>query len=235
MLSTGIDYLGMANETNNKIDENTEIPYGTKFDYSKTPAYRRKLKRELAIRGKRAATVANQGPLSVFVIGIIDFILESIIKLLEIIWDFAGFGFDAVYSNVYAASSDIIPNSEKFGSMMSMKPFRIFLTILIPPLGILLSKGLYGWFNILICFILMYINFMLGAIYALVITFRNRYADRYEEAEYKRITLIKAYVNNCMGGDSSGGDDQGEIWPLVASMVFIFGFIGLLYWAFNKL
>ncbi len=228
--------MGSSNNGNNATSKGGKsVPYGAKYDYSNTPAYRRKLKRDLAMRGKQAAMVANQGPLSVFVIGILDFFLESIVKLLGIVWDFAGFGFDAVYGNVYAAGADIIPNAEKFGSMVSMKPFRIFLTILIPPLGILLSKGLYGWFNILICFVLMYINFILGAIYALVITFRNRYADRYEEAEQKRLTLIKAYVTNCTGETDASDSEGRELWPLVSSLVFIFGFIGLLYWAFNKL
>jgi uncharacterized membrane protein YqaE (UPF0057 family) len=227
--------MGSSNSGNNKSSSGKSVPYGAKYDYSNTPAYRRKLKRDLAMRGKQAAMVANQGPLSVFVIGILDFLLESIVKILEIIWDFAGFGFDAVYGNVYAAGADIIPNAEKFGSMVSMKPFRIFLTILIPPLGILLSKGLYGWFNILICFVLMYINFLLGAVYALVITFRNRYADRYEEAEQKRLTLIKAYVTNCTGETDGSSEEGKELWPLVSSLVFIFGFIGILYWAFNKL
>ena len=52
-----------------------------------------------------------------------------------------------------------------------------------PPFGVLLSKGLYGWFNILVCVIITYINFIAGIVYAFVITSRNRYADQYEERE----------------------------------------------------
>jgi uncharacterized membrane protein YqaE (UPF0057 family) len=212
------------------------VKYGTKYDYSKTPAYRRKLKRDMALKAKQSAEIANQGPLSLFVIGIFDFVIETAMKLLQMVWDFAGFGFDAVFGPVYAAGSDIIPNAEKFGTMVSMKPFRIFLTVLIPPLGIFLSKGLYSWFNILICFILMYVNFALGSIYALIITFRNRYGDRYEEAEYKRLTFIKAYVASCMGSDVAAEAEKDQSWgPLIISMVFLVGFIGLLYWAFNML
>ena len=49
-----------------------------------------------------------------------------------------------------------------------------------PPFGVLLSKGLYGWFNIIVCMIITYINFIAGIIYAFVITSHNRYADQYE-------------------------------------------------------
>ncbi len=82
----------------------------------------------------------------------------------------------------------------------------------------------------------MYVNFALGSIYALIITFRNRYGDRYEEAEYKRLTFIKAYVASCMGSDVAAEAEKDQSWgPLIISMVFLVGFIGLLYWAFNML
>jgi uncharacterized membrane protein YqaE (UPF0057 family) len=58
------------------------------------------------------------------------------------------------------------------------------MTILLPPMGVLMGKGLYGFFNIFVCLILTYINYIAGIIYAFVITNRNRYADQYEDYEY---------------------------------------------------
>ena len=55
-----------------------------------------------------------------------------------------------------------------------------------PPFGVLLSKGLYGWFNIIICMVITYINFIAGIVYAFVITSRNRYADQYEAYQLKK-------------------------------------------------
>jgi uncharacterized membrane protein YqaE (UPF0057 family) len=63
------------------------------------------------------------------------------------------------------------------------------MTALMPPMGIFLSKGLYGWFSIIICSIITYLNFIAGIIYAFVITSRNRYADQYEEYQVKLATV----------------------------------------------
>jgi len=49
-----------------------------------------------------------------------------------------------------------------------------------PPFGILLAKGMYAWFSIIVCIIITYVNYLAGIIYAVVITSRNRYADQYE-------------------------------------------------------
>ena len=72
-----------------------------------------------------------------------------------------------------------------------------------PPLGILMSKGLYGWFSVLVCIIITYVNYMAGIIYAFVITARNRYADQYEAQNIKDAlalsdneTLVDAVENN---------------------------------------
>jgi uncharacterized membrane protein YqaE (UPF0057 family) len=65
------------------------------------------------------------------------------------------------------------------------------MTVLMPPFGVFLSKGMYGWFNILVCILLTYMNYLAGIVYAFVITMRNRYADQYEDHE-----MIKALAAN---------------------------------------
>ena len=55
-----------------------------------------------------------------------------------------------------------------------------------PPFGIMLSKGMYGWFSILVCVLLTYIHYLAGIIYAFVITTHNRYADQYEQYQMKK-------------------------------------------------
>jgi uncharacterized membrane protein YqaE (UPF0057 family) len=65
------------------------------------------------------------------------------------------------------------------------------MTVLMPPFGIFLSKGIYGWFNIFVCIVITYMHFLAGIIYAFVITMRNRYADQYENQQ-----MIKALAAN---------------------------------------
>jgi uncharacterized membrane protein YqaE (UPF0057 family) len=55
-----------------------------------------------------------------------------------------------------------------------------------PPFGIMLSKGMYGWFSILVCVLLTYMHYLAGIIYAFVITMHNRYADQYEQYQIKK-------------------------------------------------
>ena len=212
------------------------IPYNAKYDYSNTPAYRRKLKRETLKKAEKAGLLANQGPLSILIVYIIDFILDLAMKIVTLIMDFCGYGFRFVYDGIYGDFAGIIPSSEKFGQSISMKPFRIILTVLIPPLGIFLSKGLLGWFNILICFILTYIHFALGVIYALVVTYTNRYADRYENAEGRRIEMIKQYVLHCTGDSDKITDiEHGGFGSLAYIAIFLIGFIWILWWGFRHM
>jgi len=216
--------------------ENGNIEYGTKYDYSNTSAYRRKLKREKLKEAKKAGSLALQGPLSLLIVGIIDFVFGLIGSIISLVADFSAGGFNLIYSSLYDGGTDIIPNSEKFGQAISMKPIRILLTVMVPPLGVFLSKGIMGWFNILLCFILTYINFVLGVVYALVVTYKNRYADLYEQVEGQRIYMIKEYVRNCSNNSNMITDlNDGRISSLVYVGIFLFGLFGLLAWAFKNM
>ena len=64
---------------------------------------------------------------------------------------------------------------------------RYLITLLVPPLGIFMSKGLYGWVNILISLLLMYIYYPLGVIYGLLLCVNSYYADLYEKTTYNEI------------------------------------------------
>ena len=211
--------------------------YETKFDYSNTSAYRRKLKREKLKEAKKAGALSLQGPLSLLVIGIIDFVFGLIRSMISLVMDFSSGGFRLVYDTIYTDNGNIIPSSEKFGVAVSMRPIRVILSVLIPPVSVALSKGLiFGWFNILLCFILTYISFPLGVIYALVVTYKNRYADRYEEAERQRIFMIKEYVRSCTGDADKITDlNDGRISSIVYVGIFLLGLFGLLYWAFKNM
>jgi len=212
------------------------IDYGTKYDYSNTSAYRRKLKSQQIAQAKKAGQLSMQGPLSLLIVGIIDFVFQLIGSMISLVMDFSSGGFRLVYDTIYDTGTDLIPNSQKFGVAFSMKPVRIIITVLIPSLGIFLSKGLMGYFNIILCFILTYISFPLGVVYAFVVTYKNRYADRYEAAEGQRIYMIKEYVRSCTGeADKITDLNDSRISSLVYVGIFLFGLFGLLYWAFKNM
>lgn len=204
-----------------------------KYDYSNTPAYRRKLKREKRKRAKKAGLLLGQGPITMFIIYMLDFFVKLFARAFELVLDFSSLGFGTVYDAFYGSYEGVIPNSEKFGAIVSMKPLRLFITLLIPPVGVFLSKGLYGMFNVIICFVLTYIHIVLGIIYAFVITYRNRYADRYEEMEYKRLMMIREYIKSCTGKADKITTYKDAMLMIFSILLFLLAVFGVLYYGFK--
>jgi len=129
---------------------------------------------------KLSNLVGRPGPITGFMFGIIDVIVTLIVKIGIKMFTISTVAFDWMYNIIFSNFTGILPSSITGGTVISMKFIRYTLTVLMPPFGVLLSKGIYGWFNIIICMIITYINFLAGIIYAFVITARNRYSDQYE-------------------------------------------------------
>jgi uncharacterized membrane protein YqaE (UPF0057 family) len=140
--------------------------------------------------------IGRPGPITGYVYIIIDTVTTLIIKVFINIVNISKIAFDWVYNMMFGAFNGIIPTSASGGTVISMKYFRYLVTVLMPPFGILVTKGLYGWFSVLVCIVITYVNFMAGIIYAFVITSRNRYADQYEE--YDIATALKDSNNQLL-------------------------------------
>lgn len=149
------------------------------FNYVSIKNWRRK-QNVLYGHDKIANLVGRPGPITGFVLSIVDIVVTLIVKLGVNLITISTFAFNWLYTIIFANFTGIIPSSLTGGTVVSMKFIRYTFTVLMPPFGVLLSKGLYGWFNIIVCMIITYINFFAGIIYAFVITARNRYSDQYE-------------------------------------------------------
>lgn len=135
--------------------------------------------------------IGRPGPITGIVLTAVDAITGLIIRFSLLILQISSLAFDFTYNLIFGNFNGIIPSSLKQGKVVSMKWFRYAMTVMMPPFGVFLNKGIYGWFNILICMLLTYVNYLVGIIYAIVITMRNRYADQYEDKQ-----LEIAYANN---------------------------------------
>ena len=130
------------------------------------------LKRKQNILDKNdnlSSLAGRPGPITGVILTLFDIVVTLFLKLLFNLLSISTYAFDWVNNITFGNFAGIIPSSLKQGK--------------VPPFGVLLSKGLYGWFNIIVCMIITYINFIAGIIYAFVITSRNRYADQYESRE----------------------------------------------------
>ena len=131
----------------------------------------------------------NSGILAMTILYFWDAFVELFFKFFFTTVDISVYAFDYVYNLIFGNFNGIFPSVNKYGSMYTYRPLRYMITIFVPPLGVLMGKGLMGWFNIIICLVICYVNYLAGIVYAFVITANNRYADRYER---RNIEAIKA-------------------------------------------
>lgn len=167
------------------------------------------------------SSLQNIGPIGGFMIVMFDMIAGFIARFIVSILRIASYAFDWVMGLVFGNYSGVIPSYGKTGTMYTMRNIRYIITILYPPFGVFLNKGIYGWFNIFIAFLLCYVHYLLGIIYAFIICSRNRYADLYEN------TLIKEYKKNNPPNPIPNSNDYSAFASAIGSIVILIGLIFL--------
>ncbi len=183
-----------------------------KYVYVSKRHYERKQKIENDKLGALGASLTRPGPIGIMLIYIFDAIVEVIARFLVYFSSFAFAGFDYIMVYTFGTFNGIFPNENANGMVFRYRFFRYIINILLPPLGVFFSKGIYGWFNIFICFILTYVSYVLGIIYCFIITANNRYADLYEETEFKAIKGRNSNYQN---------EKPGDYWAFLTVLILI--------------
>ena len=106
--------------------------------------------------------MGRPGPITGILIAGFDLTIGLLIKFTLLILQIATLAFDFTYNYIFGNFQGILPSALTKGKVISLKWFRYTMTVLLPPFGVFLSKGLYGWFNILVCLVLTYINYLGG-------------------------------------------------------------------------
>lgn len=164
--------------------------------------------------------IGRPGPITGIVLSLVDMISTLFIKFMLLLLQVATIAFEWVNNLIFGNFNGLIPSALQKGTVISLKWFRYAITVLLPPFGVFLSKGIYGWFNILVCLVLTYINYLLGIVYAFVITMRNRYADQYEDQQIR-----KALANNPLEEQKA---DINALIGMAGFLTIIFGSIFLM-------
>lgn len=147
-----------------------------------------KAKEEARRKDSRRGALTGRGPVGLFVAKLIDMIIFTIKKTISFIWySLTRPTFLFVYDLLFSEFRGVFAGKEKDGDCYNSSIFRYTITILVPPVGIFLAKGIYGWPSILISVMLTFYHIFPGIIYALVVTYNSRYADRYQQRELERI------------------------------------------------
>lgn len=230
----------IVNPTDKAVNENIYKPTGNLF---RTNGYkadevryveRPHMKNASAAKRRRYAKTRKitygSGPLGMMMIMLLDFIFDAFIEIGKNIGIFFTDGFEFVHDMLLGGFQGIFPgvnqqvegeNISTFaGTCISYKYLRYFLTLISPPVGVFLGKGLRGYMTILIALILTYIHFLLGVIYAFVVTSRCRYADYYEKREARIYGRINDKLNE-QKGDSGTFQETLGLGVLFGSILFI--------------
>jgi uncharacterized membrane protein YqaE (UPF0057 family) len=162
-----------------------------------------------AAEEKKKAYASAGGPLgklfifliqNVFYDIFIKLFYNSIIDILSSAFSFVDEMFFSDFKGILAGRF-----KSKKGVCMEYSYFRYFMTIMIPPMGVFLARGLSAWFNIGICAFLSLINYYPGLIYAIIVIQTAPYANRYQGM--KREKLKKAR-------ESVGKKSDSDVTPL---------------------
>lgn len=202
--------------SNNNIESFRADEYGNlKTEDSMSPEERRK--KRLKELGSKITN--DQGMVGKFLISFFDMFLNGTIKVMnEILYSSFKFGNEIFKKDDEALKTNIF----KKGSIYDFIYLRYFITIITPPLGIFLSKGLHGWMNILVCIFFCYLNYIIGIIYALVITYNSHFPDLYAHTQKEKINEIKLELKEKEKIDLN--QQKGEIFVMC---FFLFIFIGI--------
>jgi len=128
----------------------------------------------------------KSGILAMTILYFWDSIIELIFRVFFATVDIGKYSYNYMYSYIFGNYEGLIPSIKKNGTLVTFRPLRYVITVLVPPLAVFMSKGLFGWFNVLICLFLCYINYFVGIIYAFIVTMNSRYSDRYEKRNIEK-------------------------------------------------
>jgi len=143
---------------------------------------------------KRKRIISGSGPLAKIIIYFLEKILyEQIIKglynqFVSVMDDAFTFVQNTFFSDFKGFLAGKLKS--KNGTCFEYTFFRYFMTLMLPPMGIFLSRGISGWYNIIICGLLCFIKYFPGLVYALIIMQSAPYSKRYQEM--KRDKLAKS-------------------------------------------
>jgi uncharacterized membrane protein YqaE (UPF0057 family) len=146
------------------------LPEGMKLD-----ANSQKIAKEKVILNphQKALAFRGRGPVASFVCTVIEFCLKiwiMILKLLYQVWLMVfkavwhllfGF-FDGVFGGLTKGKNTQCSNNFSFY-------FRYFITILFPPAGVFMAKGITGFLHIVVCAGLTMLMYFPGLVYAIII------------------------------------------------------------------
>lgn len=166
---------------------------------------------------KKSSMTTGQGPIGKILIFLLkDLIFNTIlVSLYNFFIDIFAMVFEFVDSMFFGEFKGILGGKlkSKRGTCFEYTYFRYFMTIMIPPIGIFLSRGVCAWYNIIICSVLCLLNYFPGLIYAFIVMHNAPYATRYQKMKREKLERAKPTKEQ--------SDVEKALTPLILFLVVV--------------
>jgi uncharacterized membrane protein YqaE (UPF0057 family) len=140
---------------------------------------------------KKKKMLQGTGPLGSLVITLIESIFLMIKMLINMLVDIASDGFDFAFNMFFSDFKGFLVKGiqEKKGICFDLMIFRTVLTIMVPPVGVFLARGISGWYNILLCAFFCLFKYIPGVLYAFIVIHNARYSNLYHQFKKRKREL----------------------------------------------
>ncbi len=164
----------------------------------------RLLKKNQNTEDKRKRLLSGTGPIGKGMVYFIEKILiDKILKgIYNIFIDILEKSFTFVQNTFFSDFKGFLAGKlkQKRGTCFEYTFFRYFMTLMLPPMGIFLARGISGWYNILLCGLLCFVKYFPGLIYALIVIQNAPYSKRYQEMKRKKLENTKGQFQTDKSG-----------------------------------
>lgn len=140
---------------------------------------------------KKKMMLQGTGPLAKIVV----LLVESAVLLLKMVTnmfiDLASDGFDFAFNMFFSDFKGFLVKGvqEKKGICFDLLIFRTALTLMLPPVGVFLARGLSGWYNIILCSFFCFFKYIPGVLYAFIVIHNAKYANLYHRFKKRKREL----------------------------------------------
>lgn len=164
---------GLKKEAEKSIYDDGDMPDSVKMDEQSKKISQEKV---LLNPHQKALAFKGRGPIAKFTCTILETIIKLVLDGLKALFDIWKMFFKMMWGLLFGGFSGVVPkvenvriNGQKVASCHTSFYFRYFLTILFPPAGVFMAKGLSGWFQLAVCCLLTLMLYFPGLVYAIII------------------------------------------------------------------
>ena len=174
---------GLQKQAEKSLMDESDMPESMKLD----PQSAAIAKEQVILNPhQKALAFNNRGPVAKFACTVIEFVLKIAIDIIKLLYEIWYMVFKAVWNLLFGMFDGIFGNftSSKYTTCSDSSSYyvRYLFTLLFPPAGVFMAKGLSGFMQIIICAALTLLLYFPGLVYAIIIM----RGSRHSQAECKK-------------------------------------------------